>query len=88
MSLTESVIAGISLPISVLGHSATSFRPLSHLYCFTEATTIQGVNSAKGSLGWNQGVIHGNTSIEFQREIPQKVTFSLVPSVLKTHAET
>lgn len=44
---------------------------------------MQGVNRAKGSLGWNQGVICGNTSIELQSEIPQNVTFCLVLSVLK-----
>lgn len=73
--------AGISLSVSVLKHTATSFRPLSHLYCFTETTTMQGVNRAKGSLGWNQGVIRGNTYVEVQRGIRQKVTFSLVLSV-------
>ena len=43
----------------MLRHSATSFRPLSHLHCFTEATTMQGVNRARGSRGWNQGVMWG-----------------------------
>lgn len=33
----------------MLRHWTTSFRPLSHLHCFTEAITMQGVNRAEGT---------------------------------------
>lgn len=51
ISFAENANIGIFLHISVLRHSATSFRRLFHLHCSTEATTMQGVNSAKGSRG-------------------------------------